>query len=286
MFDRVTRRCSARAAVLAAVLAGLGVLAPSGAAVAQTGTDVRLGVDGVPLRECDRADPGCMGHRTEFVVLPSDVPRGTLEPYFPQELMTSVYRRLGVPQDPLTCSALGDGFDLSRTDVLVAQFVSFREAIGSGLHQAEFDFFLADERNYLLWFPAQYAARNDRDPAGWLPPRNGCWYLRHYLSVKERWSLAVDWAERDAIQDLLDVCGWQNFDANCETDLVRARVVPETLPAPVSETAQWVRRCNSDSDTRISCAEAAACGAPLPVVLGDALYPVVVDADNDGVACR
>ena len=144
--------------------------------------------------------------------------------------MRSVYRRTGLPEEPLTCSILGNGFDLARTDLLVAQFVSFREAIGSGLQQAEYDFFLADERNYLLWIPAQYGARSDRDPAGWLPPRNACWYLRHYMSVKERWSLALDWVERDAIQDIMDVCRWSDFEPSCETDLSRARVVPETLP--------------------------------------------------------
>ena len=280
MADKVLLRRVALGLVMFAVAVPPGVL------MAQDGDPVRIGVDGVPLRECDRATGGCVGHRTEFVVLPPDVPLGALEPYFPQELMRSVYRRTGIPEEPLTCSILGNGFDLARTDLLVAQFVSFREAIGSGLQQAEYDFFLADERNYLLWIPAQYGARSDRDPAGWLPPRNACWYLRHYMSVKERWSLALDWVERDAIQDIMDVCRWSDFEPSCETDLSRARVVPETLPAPVSETAQWVQRCNTDADTRISCAEASICGAPLPVVLGDPLYPVVVDADNDGVACR
>ena len=78
-------------------------------------------MDGVPLRECDRGDRGCLGHRTEFIVLPPDLPRGTLEPYFPQELMRPVYRRMGVSQEPLTCTALGDGVNLFRTDILVAR---------------------------------------------------------------------------------------------------------------------------------------------------------------------
>ena len=281
MLDMLSMRRLALCCTAFAVLLSPGVVRGQAA-----GEPVRIGVDGVPLRECDRGDRGCLGHRTEFVVVSADVPRGALEPYFPQELMGSVYRRTGLSQDPLTCTALGDGVNLSRTDILVAQFVPFREAIGSGLQQAEYDFFLADDRNYVLWIPANYAARADRDPAGWLPQRNRCWYLRHYLAVKERWSLTLDWAERDAVQDVLDVCTWQDFEPSCETDLVRARVVPETIPAPVSETARWVRDCNRDGDGRISCAEATTCGAPLPVVLGDALYPVVVDADNDGVACR
>ena len=268
------------------VVLAFGVLLFPGSAGAQTDEVVRLGFDGVPLRECDRATAGCLGHRTEFVVARPDVPAGTLERYFPQELMASVYRRLGLAEEPITCRSLGDGVNLDRTDVLVAPFVSFREAIGSGLRQAEFDFFLADEDNYLLWVPEQYRGRADRDPSGWLPQRNQCWYIRHYLAVKEPWSLSVDWVERDAIQDVLDVCRWQDFEPSCETDLVRARVVAETLPAPVSETAQWVRQCDSDADSRISCSEASLCGVSLPIVLGDPLYPVIVDADNDGVACR
>ena len=281
MLDMVSLRRFALGFTALAVL-----LSPGLARGQAAGEPDRIGIDGVPLLECQRGDRGCVGHRTEFTVFPADVPRGALEPYFPQELMSPVYRRTGVSQEPLTCTPLGDGVDLSRTDILVAPFVSFREAIGSGLQQAEYDFFLADNRNYLLWIPTIYAVRADRDPAGWLPERNRCWYLRHYLAVKERWSLALDWAERNAGQDVLDICTWQDFEPSCETDLVRARVVLETVPAPVSETAQWVQECNRDADSCISCAEAIACEAPLPVVLGDALYPVVIDADNDGVACR
>ena len=210
------------------------VAVPPGVSMAQDGDPVRIGVDGVPLRECDRATGGCVGHRTEFVVLPPDVPLGALEPYFPQELMRSVYRRTGLPEEPLTCSILGNGFDLARTDLLVAQFVSFREAIGSGLQQAEYDFFLADERNYLLWIPAQYGARSDRDPAGWLPPRNACWYLRHYMSVKERWSLALDWVERDAIQDIMDVC---------RAGRISSRRARPTFPVPGLFPRLSRRRC-------------------------------------------
>ena len=158
--------------------------------------------------------------------------------------------------------------------------------LASGLRVAEYDFFLGDELNYHLWYPAQYQARADRDPAFWLPDRNRCWFLRHYVATKERWALTMDSVEHDSIQDVLALCSWDDLEPSCGTQLFRARVVPETVPAPSADTDRMVAECDANLDGRISCAEVWACGAPAPVVLGDALYPVVADVDDDGVACR
>jgi hypothetical protein len=45
------------------------------------------------------------------------------------------------------------------------------------------------------------------DPAGWLPPRNRCTYLKEWLGVKYRWRLSVDSREKSAISaDLTKYC--------------------------------------------------------------------------------
>jgi len=48
---------------------------------------------------------------------------------------------------------------------------------------------------------ASNRSKGDKDPAGWLPPLAGyrCRYLAVWVSIKERWSLAVDPAEKTAI---------------------------------------------------------------------------------------
>lgn len=48
---------------------------------------------------------------------------------------------------------------------------------------------------------ASNRSKGDKDPAGWLPPLPGyrCEYLAVWVAIKERWSLAVDPAEKSAI---------------------------------------------------------------------------------------
>lgn len=65
-----------------------------------------------------------------------------------------------------------------------------------------------DYANDLVYRPALIAvtassnrSKGDRDPAEWLPPVRTYWckYLRQWVAVKYRWSLAVDAAEKEAI---------------------------------------------------------------------------------------
>ena len=54
------------------------------------------------------------------------------------------------------------------------------------------------------------AAKADRDPAQWLPPRPGahCRYAQRWVAVKYRWRLTVDSAERAELSSLLSgSCG-------------------------------------------------------------------------------
>ena len=49
-------------------------------------------------------------------------------------------------------------------------------------------------------------AKGDQDVAEWLPQYDKCRYLREYVAVKHRWRLAVDSAEKSAMQSLAATC--------------------------------------------------------------------------------
>ena len=54
------------------------------------------------------------------------------------------------------------------------------------------------------------AAKGDRDPAQWLPPRaaTSCSYAVHWVTVKYRWRLSIDATERAALSSILTgTCG-------------------------------------------------------------------------------
>ena len=276
------------ARVRAVIVSGfvLGLFAVGLPVRAQDGVPVGAALHGVPVLRCSAGSPGCIVNRTELVVRPERFPGFDVQPYFPQHLAGALYRRAGIREEPLSCEMLGDGLMLADTEVLVAPFVSLKEAMGSGLDRTEYEVFLSDERNYHIWRTSDYLARSDRDPAYWVPTRNICWYVARFLATKQRWSLSVDPREADALSDILDVCSWDEFEPDCRTELFRATVSPTVVPAPAVETARWRALCDSDADGSVSCSEIGVCGAPRPVKFGDPLYSLVVDADSDGVACR
>ena len=49
--------------------------------------------------------------------------------------------------------------------------------------------------------------KRDKDPAGWLPMRNQCWYVEQWVKVKLKYGLTVDEEERDALASALTDCG-------------------------------------------------------------------------------
>ena len=52
-------------------------------------------------------------------------------------------------------------------------------------------------------------AKGDLDPANWLPPYRGFWctYAATWVSVKYRWALTIDSAEKVKLRTLLATCG-------------------------------------------------------------------------------
>ncbi|SFK52441.1 Protein of unknown function [Amycolatopsis sacchari] len=49
-------------------------------------------------------------------------------------------------------------------------------------------------------------AKGDQDPAKWLPERDRCGYVAHWIEVKTRYQLTVDQAEHDALAAVLAHC--------------------------------------------------------------------------------
>ncbi|WP_262406023.1 excalibur calcium-binding domain-containing protein [Protaetiibacter sp. SSC-01] len=82
-------------------------------------------------------------------------------------------------------------------------------------------------------------SKSDRDPAAWLPPDVAahCRYVTDYVTVKYRWGLSVDSAERTAIQAVLaqpyggSTCGEQPIEVPAVFP-----TASEPTPAPVSYT--------------------------------------------------
>ncbi len=49
-------------------------------------------------------------------------------------------------------------------------------------------------------------AKGDQDPSHWLPKRDRCGYVRHWVEVKHRYKLSADPDEAEAIKQVLSNC--------------------------------------------------------------------------------
>lgn len=59
-------------------------------------------------------------------------------------------------------------------------------------------------------------SKSDQDPAEWMPPSGEarCTYLADWVSMKFRWGLSVDTAERDALAGQAEGCGNTTIDTS------------------------------------------------------------------------
>ena len=115
----------------------------------------------------------------------------------------AVYRELGMDRTPYTCAVIGG--DLRSTDV--EHIVALAEAHDSGLQPAQMLAFSGDPLNLTVAMPWENRiAKSAKDAAGYLPPRNRCWFARRVLDVKSRWGLTVDAVEASALIGALAGC--------------------------------------------------------------------------------
>lgn len=92
---------------------------------------------------------------------------------------------------------------------------------------------LGDWRSLRAVSASSNRSKADKDPAQWLPPRIAfrCTYANDWIAVKIRWSLRVDPAEREALEDLLVLCPEKTLTVNVLT-IVEPTPTPTPSPTP------------------------------------------------------
>lgn len=65
---------------------------------------------------------------------------------------------------------------------------------------------LADRRALVAVTAGVNRSKSDRDPGQWMPSRGKCRYVREWVAVKSRWSLAVDRREKRRLRRVANRC--------------------------------------------------------------------------------
>ncbi|KQP62861.1 hypothetical protein ASF47_17770 [Nocardioides sp. Leaf285] len=65
---------------------------------------------------------------------------------------------------------------------------------------------LGEPRSLIAVSASSNRSKSDQDPSEWMPEHQQCRYLRDWVTVKVRWSLSVDRAERAFLRDSLTSC--------------------------------------------------------------------------------
>ena len=87
----------------------------------------------------------------------------------------------------------------------IEHVVALAEAYDSGLPELQFRTFAGDLDNLTIADPVvNRIQKSDRDAGEWGPPQNRGWFAARVLAVKQKYSLSVNPAERDALQSMLN----------------------------------------------------------------------------------
>ena len=87
----------------------------------------------------------------------------------------------------------------------IEHVVALAEAYDSGLAELQFRAFAGDLDNLTIADPVvNRIQKSDRDAGEWGPPQNRGWFAARVLAVKQKYSLSVNPAERDALQAMLN----------------------------------------------------------------------------------
>ena len=130
---------------------------------------------------------------------------------------------------PYTCTLFDIRADgTATTDI--EHIVALAEAYDSGLAESQFRTFAGDIDNLTIADPTvNRSQKSDLDAGEWAPPENRGWFAARVVAAKQKYSLSVNPAERDALQTML------NSDAS---RTVTCGEMPETTPDDVSTPAQ------------------------------------------------
>ena len=165
--------------------------------------------------DCSFGGRACFDVRVELLLEPAYSTAGFYEPpaVRAQALQREVYRQLLMDRTALACRPIGGEVAVlrDRGRISVAHVVPAAEAFASGLSAEEMPEFVADTLNLTIAHADEIRRRGDRDPAGYLPQRNACWYVWRWLVVKQSWALSVDEAEASVLQRVFGGCAPERF---------------------------------------------------------------------------
>ena len=119
------------------------------------------------------------------------------------EIVASLPQMDGQVYTPYTCML----FDIepdgtAATDI--EHIIALAEAYDSGLPEAQYRAFAGDLDNLTIADPnVNRQQKSDRDAGEWMPERNRGWFASTVVAVKQKYQLAVDPAERDALAAML-----------------------------------------------------------------------------------
>ena len=196
----------------------------------------------------------------------------------------------------------------------IEHLVARKEAHDSGLCHAPRYLkraFANDALNLTLATSPTNRAKSSHDGAEWSPPRNRCWWAVVNVLVRRKYSLTIDVAERDALDEVIESesCAespWLAYLTLPDLDGLRPMpgaeptmaiggappALPVTLasagagnPAPAPEAASPLALYDDNANGRITCAEARAHDIA-PVGADHPAYAYMNDRDGDGVVCE
>lgn len=197
--------------------------------------------------------------------------------FFPTGLEGLLRSQLRMDRTPYTCASL---VARGLADTEIEHIVAIAEARDSGLPAEDVLDFSHDPGNLTLALKEENLRKGARDASDYLPEHNQCWFAGRVIAVKQRWSLSVDAREAVFLKTALAGCS--------AADIARPRC--EAIPgggAPVElAPEEWLERCDRNENRRVTCSEAFACRAPLPVTREHPLYGFMSDGDGDGLVCE
>ena len=120
------------------------------------------------------------------------------------EIIERLPKSGGQVYTPYTCKLFDIRADgTAATDI--EHIVALAEAYDSGLAESQFRTFAGDIDNLTIADPAvNRDQKSDRDAGEWRPPQNSGWFATRVVAVKQKYGLAVNPSERDALESMLD----------------------------------------------------------------------------------
>lgn len=131
------------------------------------------------------------------------------------------------------------------SDVDIDHVVALNEAWQSGAYawstqqRTNYANDLTDDRTLIAVTDSVNQSKSDKDPTQWLPPLASyrCTYLAHWVSVKARWSLAMDEAEHRVVASALAGCGGQTAAVAPALPVTPDTPVASPVSSPVASPA-------------------------------------------------